>query len=250
MDVIALPFSITSRSNASCIYIVVTRSLLEVPHHFLGKNQFRESMPLEISDATLSDFDRVFEGFQGAKTSQPALKFLLFLADKDPSTKLSWCPGLCSIPIFSDLSSLLRFANFVSSRTTAFIVWSTSDHFDVISAIDEAFYSVASLPLMQFIFLQNCCCIVNDLQFADCNVAEPVIYKKLEASSSNVGLLRAYVGDRSTWRNPSHPWRVDPRFKLKGVPTLIRWEKDAIAGRLEDYEAHVEAKIDSLLASK
>ncbi|XP_042457136.1 thioredoxin-like protein Clot [Zingiber officinale] len=133
-------------------------------------------MPLEISDATLSDFDRVFEGFQGAKTSQPALKFLLFLADKDPSTKLSWCP--------------------------------------------------------------------------DCNVAEPVIYKKLEASSSNVGLLRAYVGDRSTWRNPSHPWRVDPRFKLKGVPTLIRWEKDAIAGRLEDYEAHVEAKIDSLLASK
>ena len=61
--------------------------------------------------------------------------------------------------------------------------------------------------------------------------------------------MRAYVGDRPTWRNPSHPWRVDPRFKLKGVPTLIRWENEAVAGRLEDYEAHIGDKIDSILAS-
>ncbi|XP_074591963.1 thioredoxin-like protein Clot [Curcuma longa] len=133
-------------------------------------------MPLEILDAVLSDFDRVFEGFDSAQRAQPALKFLLFLADKDPSTKLSWCP--------------------------------------------------------------------------DCNVAEPVIYKKLEASNSNVVLLRAYVGDRPTWRNPSHPWRVDPRFKVKGVPTLIRWENGEVTKRLEDYEAHVEEKIESLLATK
>lgn len=86
------------------------------------------------------------------------------------------------------------------------------------------------------------------LQLADCNVAEPVIYEKLESSESDVVLLRAYVGDRPTWRNPSHPWRVDPRFKLTGVPTLIRWENEAIAGRLEDREAHVADKIDALLA--
>ncbi|KAG6466989.1 thioredoxin-like protein Clot [Zingiber officinale] len=133
-------------------------------------------MPLEIWDAVLSDFDRVFERFDSTQSAQPALKFLLFLADKDPSTKLSWCP--------------------------------------------------------------------------DCNVAEPVIYKKLEASSSNVVLLRAYVGDRPTWRNPSHPWRVDPRFKVKGVPTLIRWENGGVTKRLEDYEAHAEEKIESLLATK
>ena len=80
-------------------------------------------------------------------------------------------------------------------------------------------------------------------------MAEPVIYQKLEASQNDVALLRGYVGDKPTWRNPSHPWRVDPRFKLTGIPTLIRWENEAIIGRLEDYEAHVGNKIDALLAS-
>lgn len=78
--------------------------------------------------------------------------------------------------------------------------------------------------------------------------AEPVIYKKLEESSDNVALLRAYVGDRPTWRNPHHPWRTDSRFKLKGVPTLIRWEDDAIKARLEDHEAHLEHKVNTLLS--
>ena len=86
--------------------------------------------------------------------------------------------------------------------------------------------------------------------FTDCVRAEPVIYKKLEASSSDVALLRAFVGDRPTWRNPSHPWRVDARFNLKGVPTLMRWENDTVEGRLEDSEAHIEHKINGLIASK
>ena len=84
----------------------------------------------------------------------------------------------------------------------------------------------------------------------DCVRAEPVIYKKLEAIAGDVVLLRAYVGDRPTWRNPLHPWRVDSKFKLTGVPTLIRWENDAVSGRLEDYEAHVEKKIDALVSGK
>ncbi|PON86251.1 Thioredoxin-like fold containing protein [Trema orientale] len=72
----------------------------------------------------------------------------------------------------------------------------------------------------------------------------------LEATSDDVALLRAYVGDRPTWSNPRHPWRVDSKFKLTGVPTLIRWENDTMNGRLEDYEAHLEDKIDALLAGK
>ncbi|KAM0052252.1 putative Thioredoxin-like superfamily [Helianthus debilis subsp. tardiflorus] len=84
----------------------------------------------------------------------------------------------------------------------------------------------------------------------DCVRAEPVIYKKLESSSDDVALLRAYVGDRPTWRNPLHPWRVDSTFKLKGVPTLILWEKGEVKGRLEDHEALIEKKIDLLLATK
>ncbi|KAG9450648.1 hypothetical protein H6P81_010613 [Aristolochia fimbriata] len=81
----------------------------------------------------------------------------------------------------------------------------------------------------------------------DCVRAEPVIYQKLEASVKDIVLLKAYVGDRPTWRNPSHPLRTDQRFKLTGVPTLIRWENDAVAGRLEDDEAHLADKIDSLV---
>ncbi|KAL3004216.1 hypothetical protein AAZX31_08G151100 [Glycine max] len=86
--------------------------------------------------------------------------------------------------------------------------------------------------------------------FLDCVRAEPVIYKKLEASPDDIALLRAYVGDRPTWRNPQHPWRMDPRFKLTGVPTLIRWENNTVKGHLEDHEAHIESKIEALVADK
>uniref|UniRef100_A0A7N0UV46 Thioredoxin-like protein Clot n=1 Tax=Kalanchoe fedtschenkoi TaxID=63787 RepID=A0A7N0UV46_KALFE len=130
-------------------------------------------MGVEILDADLSTFDHVFHKFKTEAANKKA-NLILFLADKDPRTNLSWCP--------------------------------------------------------------------------DCVRAEPVIYNKLEALSDDVGILRAYVGDRPTWRNPAHPWRNDPRFKLTGVPTLVRLENGVVTGRLEDYEAHLEDKIDALIA--
>ncbi|XVE76679.1 hypothetical protein DITRI_Ditri13aG0001000 [Diplodiscus trichospermus] len=136
-------------------------------------------MPVKVVDATVSSFDSIFEKFKSDAPNNKA-NLILFLADKDPSTSLSWCP--------------------------------------------------------------------------DCVRAEPVIYKKLEqeASANDVALLRAYVGDRPTWRNPLHPWRVDSTFKLTGVPTLVHWdwENSAIKARLEDHEAHLEHKIDALLSTK
>ncbi|XVF79587.1 hypothetical protein PTKIN_Ptkin15bG0001200 [Pterospermum kingtungense] len=74
----------------------------------------------------------------------------------------------------------------------------------------------------------------------------------LEASAEDVALLRAYVGDRPTWRNPQHPWRLHSTFKLTGVPTLVKWdsENNAIKARLEDHEAHLDHKIDALLSTK
>uniref|UniRef100_A0A7C9CNY6 Thioredoxin-like protein Clot n=2 Tax=Opuntia streptacantha TaxID=393608 RepID=A0A7C9CNY6_OPUST len=131
-------------------------------------------MPVKYVEATLSTFNDVFDKFQADAPNHKA-NLILFLADKDPSTSLSWCP--------------------------------------------------------------------------DCVRAEPVIYKKVEESGLDVALLKAYVGDRPTWRNPQHPWRLDPRFQLKGVPTLMRWENGAGASRLEDHEAHIESKIHSLLFS-
>ncbi|CAA3012352.1 thioredoxin Clot [Olea europaea subsp. europaea] len=47
--------------------------------------------------------------------------------------------------------------------------------------------------------------------YSDCVRAEPIIYKKIESSPDNVALLKAYVGDKFTWRNPLHPWRIDSR---------------------------------------
>ncbi|KAI9168783.1 hypothetical protein LWI28_001868 [Acer negundo] len=131
-------------------------------------------MPLKLSDATTTTFNSVFDKFRSEAPNHKA-NFILFLADKDPSTSLSWCP--------------------------------------------------------------------------DCVRAEPVIYKTLEASADDIALLQAYVGDRATWRNPHHPWRVDSKFKLTGVPTLIRWENDTVKGRLEDHEAHHEHKINGLLST-
>lgn len=49
-------------------------------------------MPLKLLDATISTFDSVFEKFR-AEAPKNKVNLILFLADKDPSTSLSWCPG-------------------------------------------------------------------------------------------------------------------------------------------------------------
>ncbi|XP_006656041.1 thioredoxin-like protein Clot [Oryza brachyantha] len=131
-------------------------------------------MAVEKVDTTVADFDAHFDKlFAAGEDGGGKVKLLLFLADRDASSDLTWCP--------------------------------------------------------------------------DCNVAEPVIYERVEALGKDVVLLRAYVGDKPTWRDPAHPWRVDPRFRLTGVPTLIRWENGAAAARLGDDEAHLADKIDAVL---
>lgn len=63
-------------------------------------------MPLKLVDATVSSFDAAFEKFRSEAPKHRA-NLILFLADKDPSTSLSWCPGLflfrssCPDPISS-----------------------------------------------------------------------------------------------------------------------------------------------------
>lgn len=49
-------------------------------------------MPVKILDATLQTFDGVLENFR-SEASKNKANLILFLADKDPSTNLSWCPG-------------------------------------------------------------------------------------------------------------------------------------------------------------
>jgi len=101
--------------------------------------------------------------------------------------------------------------------------------------------------LLLVLFLGDRIASVGKSWCPDCVRAEPIIYKAVNESASPVTLVRVYVGDRPTWRSPDHPLRSDERFHLKGVPTLIRWENGAIAGRLEDYEADKEMKIKQLM---
>lgn len=82
----------------------------------------------------------------------------------------------------------------------------------------------------------------------DCVRAEPVIYKAVEDSPKDVTLLRSYVGNKPEWRNPDHPWRHDPRFRLRGVPTLIRWEAGKVVSRLEDDEAHIPKNVEAIIS--
>jgi len=52
-----------------------------------------EKMPLKVLEATVSSFDGVFEKFRSEAAENKA-NLILFLADKDPATSLSWCPGI------------------------------------------------------------------------------------------------------------------------------------------------------------
>uniref|UniRef100_A0A0D9WPT9 Thioredoxin-like protein Clot n=1 Tax=Leersia perrieri TaxID=77586 RepID=A0A0D9WPT9_9ORYZ len=120
-------------------------------------------------------------------------------------------------------------------------------HFDKLFAAAAAGDDNSGGKLKLLLFLADRDAASNLTWCPDCNVAEPVIYERLEALGKDVVLLRAFVGDKPTWRDPAHPWRVDPRFRLTGVPTLIRWENGAAAARLGDEESQLADKVDALL---
>lgn len=47
---------------------------------------------MKILDATVATFAGVLEKFV-SEVSEHKVNLILFLADKDPSTNVSWCPG-------------------------------------------------------------------------------------------------------------------------------------------------------------
>ena len=60
-------------------------------------------MTVKIVDATVASFNEVFEKF---KSESPKFKsnLILFLADNDPATNISWCPGKSLISSFVELN--------------------------------------------------------------------------------------------------------------------------------------------------
>ena len=56
----------------------------------------------------------------------------------------------------------------------------------------------------------------------DCVAAEPVIEKALKDLDDAV-FVYCHVGDRPTWKDPQNVFRTDPKLRLTGVPTLVKW---------------------------
>ncbi|CAM6114657.1 unnamed protein product [Calypogeia fissa] len=167
-------------------------------------------MPAAMVDATMANFEAMLAV---SEVQGQGLLLLLFLGDRDTAMGGSWCPGRIPLRKAGQIQTFYCFSVFQVMAMEAY-----SDAFVLLD------------------------------QKMDCVRAEPVIYKTLESSNKLMTLLRVYVGDRATWRTSSHPLRHDPRFLLKGVPTVVRWEDGKITGRLEDHEAHVEDKIKKLIS--
>jgi hypothetical protein len=71
-------------------------------------------MVLETMETKLDDFNQVFQKFRSDEATRKHLKFILFLADKDPLTSRSWCPG---ISLSLSVSSFFLFFLGTNERT-------------------------------------------------------------------------------------------------------------------------------------
>lgn len=58
-------------------------------------------------------------------------------------------------------------------------------------------------------------------------------------------LLEVCVGQRTAWKDMSHPFRLDPRLKLTGIPTLVRWTADGPAERVGTPNVDTDMDIES-----
>eukprot|EP00124_Ichthyophonus_hoferi_P000308 Ihof_evm4s11 gene=Ihof_evmTU4s11 len=55
----------------------------------------------------------------------------------------------------------------------------------------------------------------------DCTAAAPHVIKAYQSLKKNTVLIQVDMGDRTVWRNPENPFRVDSKLHLTCVPTLI-----------------------------
>eukprot|EP00897_Mesotaenium_endlicherianum_P010489 jgi/Mesen1/9469/ME000063S08924 len=99
------------------------------------------------------------------------------------------------------------------------------------------------------LFLGNNLAETGESWCPDCRAADPVISKVFGTSPRNMTLVRVYVGDKPTWKDPLNPFRSTP-YRVTGVPTLARWESGKIAeGALGDLQAQDEKLVRRLLES-
>lgn len=57
----------------------------------------------------------------------------------------------------------------------------------------------------------------------DCVTAEPVIRGCLKNMPEGSVFVYCQVGERAYWKDKSNDFRTNPKMKLTGVPTLMKW---------------------------
>lgn len=83
----------------------------------------------------------------------------------------------------------------------------------------------------------------------DCVRAKPLIDSALAKQTESTVLLLANVEKSSYRGNAEYPYRVDPRFELRCVPTLIRWQNGEKVHSLNDLQCQNEDLIEDMFSS-
>ena len=84
---------------------------------------------------------------------------------------------------------------------------------------------------------------------SDCVEAKPHILKSLvpAAKSKNVPVFYVAVGDRPTWKNPQHPLRIHPIYKVDCVPTGLFVKEGRADNRLREGDFLLDDLIQEFL---
>merc|ERR1711957_337537 len=57
----------------------------------------------------------------------------------------------------------------------------------------------------------------------DCVTAEPIVTSQLGSLPEGSVFVHVDVGGRTYWKNKENDFRIDPKLKLSGVPTLLKY---------------------------
>lgn len=56
----------------------------------------------------------------------------------------------------------------------------------------------------------------------DCAKADPVIERNMDKAPEDSTFIHCHVGPREYWKDPNNEFRIDPKFFVKCVPTLLK----------------------------
>lgn len=83
----------------------------------------------------------------------------------------------------------------------------------------------------------------------DCVRAKPIIDSVLAKQTDSIAFVVAIVQRNEYKGNASYPYRVDPRFELRCIPTLIRWQDGKAVHLLNDLQCQNEDLVEEMFAS-